>query len=69
MAISTELSSEIANALLTAKDLSPEELKTVKTILMEVHTALQSMDAETRAHRGTVKNPEKSGSAGFELGL
>jgi len=59
MTISNELRTEIANALLTAKDRSPEELTTLKTILLEVHSALQSMEGvdpsqkETRAKSAT----------------
>jgi hypothetical protein len=51
MAISNELSSEIATALLTAKDRSPEELSRLKNVLLEVHTALQSMTEEYRSER------------------
>ena len=52
MAISNELSSEIASAMLTAKERSPEELSKLKNVLLEVHTALQSMTKEYRAERG-----------------
>lgn len=50
MAISHELSSEIATALLTA-DRSPEELTALKTILLEVHSVLQAMGDNARPHR------------------
>ena len=51
MAISNELSSEIASAMLTAKERSPEELSMLKNVLLEVHTALQSMTEDYRAER------------------
>jgi len=50
MAISNELSSDVAVALL-AKDKSPQELKQLKDIILQVHSALQEMSAETRADR------------------
>ena len=49
MAISNELSSEIAVALLANQERSPEELNNIKTILLEVHSTLQSLNEE--AHR------------------
>jgi predicted transcriptional regulator len=42
MAISNELSSEIAAAMLAAKK-SPEELKRLSEIVVQVHNALQKM--------------------------
>jgi len=56
MAISNELSSEIATAMLTAKERSPEELTNLKQVLLEVHDALQSMTEEYRT------KPTQSGS-------
>lgn len=50
MAISNELSSDVAVALL-AKKKSPQELKQLKDIILEVHSALQKMSEETRADR------------------
>ena len=44
MCISTELSSEIAVALLTNKDKSDAELKRLKDIVLEVYAVLQQMD-------------------------
>ena len=49
MAISNELSSEIAMALLANQERSPEELNNLKTILLEVHSTLQSLSED--AHR------------------
>jgi predicted transcriptional regulator len=50
MAISNELSSDVVVALL-AKKQSPQELKKLKDIILEVHAALQKMSEETRAYR------------------
>lgn len=50
MAISNELSSDVAVALLAEKK-SPQELKKLKDIILEVHTALQKMSEETRTFR------------------
>ena len=50
MAISNELSSEIAVALLAEKK-SPQELKQLKDVVLQVHSALQKMSAEERAKR------------------
>ena len=50
MAISNELSSDVAVALL-AKKRSPQELQKLKDIILEVHSALQKMSEETRTFR------------------
>lgn len=50
MAISNELSSEIAAAILAEKK-SPQELKQLKDVILQVHSALQKMSAEERAKR------------------
>lgn len=50
MAISNELSSEIAAAILVEKK-SPQELKQLKDVILQVHSALQKMSAEDRANR------------------
>jgi hypothetical protein len=51
MAISHELSSEIATALLAAKDRSPRELEDLKAVLLLIHSTLQRlMDEERRRH-------------------
>jgi hypothetical protein len=49
MAISHELSSEIAVALLAAKDKSPRELENLKATLLTVHSTLQRLTEEMRA--------------------
>ena len=50
MAISNELSSDVAAAIL-AKNKSPQELQQLKDIILEVHSTLQKMSEETRADR------------------
>ena len=50
MAISNELSSDVAVAIL-AKKKSPQELKQLKDIILQVHSALQKMSEEARADR------------------
>lgn len=51
MAISNELSSEIASAILAAKDRSPQELKDLKEIVIMVHHTLQQLTQESRQSR------------------
>ena len=58
MAISNELSSDVAVAIL-AKEKSPQELKKLKDIILEVHSALQEMSEETRAYRLNRMKPQK----------
>jgi hypothetical protein len=48
MAISHELSSEIAAALFTAKDRSPRELEELKNTLLAVHSTLQQLTDRAR---------------------
>ena len=48
MAISNELSSEIAAAML-AENKSPQELQKLKDIVLQVHTTLQKMSETARA--------------------
>jgi len=50
MAISNELSSEIAAAILAEKK-TPQELNQLKDTILRVHTALQKMSEESRARR------------------
>lgn len=51
MAISHELSSEIAAALLAAKDRSPRELEDLKEVLLLIHSTLQRLTDEARLRR------------------
>jgi len=57
MAISNELSSDVAVALL-AKKKSPQELNKLKEIILEVHSALQKMSEETRTFRFRKKSDD-----------
>ena len=50
MAISNELSSDIAAAIL-AENRSPQELRRLKDVILKVHSALQKMSADERADR------------------
>jgi len=61
MAISNELSSDVAVAILAQKK-SPEELQQLKDIIVQVHSALQKMSEQARAER-LKKIPEKAQKA------
>ena len=50
MAISNELSSDVAVAILAQKK-SPQELEQLKDVILQVHSALQKMSEETRTDR------------------
>ncbi|HYV13366.1 MAG TPA: hypothetical protein VE980_20850 [Pyrinomonadaceae bacterium] len=50
MAISNELSSDVAVAIL-AKKKSPQELEQLKDVILQVHSTLQKMSEETRSDR------------------
>jgi hypothetical protein len=50
MAISNELSSEIAAAIL-AETKSPQELNKLRDVVLQVHTTLQQMSEEARVSR------------------
>jgi hypothetical protein len=67
MAISNELSSEIAAAILVEKK-SPKELNQLKDVILRVHSTLQKMSEEQRAARAHDKGKRdpsetKAGSA------
>jgi hypothetical protein len=62
MAISNELSSDVAVALL-GENKSPQELKQLKDIILQVHSTLQEMSEETRADRLKQREPQKSTKA------
>ena len=48
MAISHELSSEIATALLTARERSPGELDDLKEMLLQIHSTLEGLSEKRR---------------------
>ena len=55
MAISHELSSEIADALFAAKERSPRELNDLKEIVFKIHSTLQQLkDKEQMAREARV---------------
>ena len=60
MAISNELSSEIASALIATKERSPEELNELKKILLEVHSTLQSLTETVRRERAESRLMKKA---------
>ena len=55
MTIANELSSDIAAALVAAKDKDPEQLNDLKQILLEVHRTLQQLKQRTRSQRAFAK--------------
>jgi hypothetical protein len=62
MAISHELSSEIAAALFATKNRSPRELKDLKKILLVVHSTLQRLADDAHLARvDRLKAPISSG--------
>ncbi len=58
MAISNELSSDVAVAIL-AQNKTPQELRQLKDIILQVHSALQKMSEEVRSER-LKKMPQKA---------
>jgi predicted transcriptional regulator len=50
MAISNELSSEIAAAIL-ANESSPQDLQKLKAVILEIHSTLQKMSEEEHRSR------------------
>lgn len=59
MAISNELSSEIAAAILVEKK-SPKELNQLKDVILRVHSTLQKMSEEERTARAEDRNKRGS---------
>jgi len=51
MAISHELSSDIATAILSSKKRTPGELNDLKKIVLQVHSTLQQMTEKERTAR------------------
>lgn len=52
MAISHELSGEIATALFAAKERSPRELDDLKEMVFAIHATLERLGHDARADRG-----------------
>ena len=64
MAISNELSSEIAAALLAEKK-TPQELRQLKDVILRVHSALQEMSEEVRETRSKARSAPNRRSPGL----
>ena len=62
MAISNELSSEIASALIETKERSAEELNDLKNILLEVHSTLQSLTESAQRERAKARLMKRAAS-------
>jgi hypothetical protein len=63
MALSNELSSEIAAALLSAANRSPRELKDLQEVVFKVHTVLMQMNEAERRGRKSIAGRERNNSA------
>lgn len=63
MAISNELSSEIASALFDSKERSSEELALLRNLVLEVHTTLQEMTDGAHADRLNTKSRAKAATS------
>ena len=61
MAISNELSSEIAAAILVNES-SPQDLQKLKAVILEIHSALQKMSEDE--HRSRLRTMAASASPG-----
>jgi hypothetical protein len=64
VAISHELSSEIAAALLAAKNRSPRELEDLKEVLLSIHSTLQRLTEDARTARLKSQSAFKRAAAG-----
>lgn len=51
MSVSNELSSDIATAILAAKNKNANELNDLKEVILEVHSTLQQLEAKSRKAR------------------
>jgi len=66
MAIDHELSTEIATALLTGRERTPRELKTLKETVARVYLTLQQLAAQSRPGRDLfrVRREQKKPASG-----
>jgi hypothetical protein len=65
MALSNELSSEIAEALLLKSSKTPRELKNLQELILHVHSVLKQLNDTARASdEGRGDSSEKSAAAG-----
>ncbi len=60
MAISHELSSEIAAALFAAKERSPHELNDLKEIVFKIHSTLEQLTDKDRMARVDPNAPQSA---------
>ncbi len=59
MAISHELSGEIATALFAAKERSPRELNDLKEMVFAIHATLERLGHDARTDRGKAQSVTK----------
>jgi len=59
MAISHELSGEIATALFAAKERSPRELNDFKEMVFAIHATLERLGHDARSDRGKAQSVTK----------
>jgi hypothetical protein len=65
MSLSNELSSEIAEALLSSTNKTPHELKDLQEVVFRIHTVLRQMDAQGRSEAPPARViTDKSAAAG-----
>ncbi len=64
MAISHELSGDIAAALFAAKERSPRELNDLKETILKIHSALQQLSDDARADRIKYQSKAKKAAQG-----
>lgn len=63
MSLENELTSDIAVALLTAKDKDPQELNRLKELVLRIHSELRDLPRKTlkrRAHAHTPNRTDKN---------
>jgi len=64
MAISHELSSDIATALFAAKERSPGELNDLKETIFQIHSTLERLSNDARAARDKYQPKAKQAAHG-----
>ena len=64
MAISHELSGDIATALFAAKERSPRELNDLKETIFKIHSTLQQLSDDARADRNKYQSKGNKASHG-----
>ena len=62
MAISHELSGEIATALFAAKERSPRELNDLKEMVFAIHATLERLGRDARVDRAKSQSGPKQGA-------